>query len=66
MSDRRYNVRGHAKQGDIIKDNVGDAIAFSDRDITRSRKRSKIAHLAPISLTPVVSPELPVANRNSA
>ncbi len=66
MSDRRSVVRGHANQGQIIKDDVVEAIEFSARDITRSRKRNRNAHLAPISLTPVESPDLPVANRYSS
>lgn len=66
MSDRRSFLRGRVKACLPANDDAAAIVALSARDVTRGRRRKSLAHLAPISLTPVEPLELPVANRNSA
>lgn len=66
MSDRRTVLQERFRQYLPANTMFANFIAVTGRLVFPARKRESFAHLAPISLTPVASLDLPVANRNSA
>ena len=66
MSDRHTVLHERFKQYFPVNSVLANLIAIAGRYVSTGRKRENFAHLAPISLTPVQSSDLPAANRNSA
>ena len=68
MSDRRTILQDRFMQYLPASNALANFIAVTSRWISGSKqsKSENFSHLAPISLTPVETLDLPAANRNSA
>lgn len=66
MSDRRTVLHERFKQYLPVNSMFANLVAVAGRFVSAGRKHESLAHLAPISLTPIQSTDLPAANRNSA